>query len=186
MLFSNGNRLHDRIYRRGDSWNPHNTKNRAKKDGKFIKKNLRKVPKGYISFRDLIYISKKKYAKFDIVVKICYNKIVALKKGGIIIEYESKKMLLKKELILIPMAILSIALASNAVEASNITETKERIKEIKIVEEQNIEKLKRNKKVTITTSYTRSIAQVSSRGEETSRKTKNTEKKTKSKNKEHK
>ena len=44
-------------------------------------------------------------------------------------------MLLKKELILIPMAILSIALASNAVEASNITETKERIKEIKIVEE---------------------------------------------------
>lgn len=92
-------------------------------------------------------------------------------------------MLLKKELILIPMAILSIALASNAVEASNITETKERIKEIKIVEEQNIEKLKRNKKVTITTSYTRSIAQVSSRGEETSRQTKNTEKKQKAKTK---
>lgn len=92
-------------------------------------------------------------------------------------------MLLKKELILIPMTILSIALASNAVEASNITETKERIKEIKIVEEQNIEKLKRNKKVTITTNYTRSIAQVSSRGEETSRQTKNTEKKQKAKTK---
>ena len=40
-------------------------------------------------------------------------------------------MLLKKGLILIPMAILSITLFGNTVNATSITDTKERIKEIK-------------------------------------------------------
>lgn len=70
------------------------------------------------------------------------------KKGGIIIEYNLKNGLLKKGLVIVPMAILGLAIFSNTLYASNsITATKEnRIKEIKIVEDINIDKLIRNKK----------------------------------------
>ena len=63
------------------------------------------------------------------------------------------------------MAILSITLFGNTVNATSITDTKERIKEIKIVEEANIEKLIRNKKVSLVINYARSTAKVSSRSD---------------------
>ena len=63
------------------------------------------------------------------------------------------------------MAILSITLFSNTVNATSITDTKERIKEIKIVEEVNIERLIRNKKVSIVINYARSTTKVSSRSD---------------------
>lgn len=62
------------------------------------------------------------------------------------------------------MAILGITLFSNTVNASSITDTKDRIKEIKIVEEINIEKLIRNKEIKLTSDYTRST-QTTSRSE---------------------
>ena len=56
-------------------------------------------------------------------------------------------MLLKKGLIFIPITILGITFWSNTLYANNsIADTKDRIKEIKIVEEVNIDKLVRNKK----------------------------------------
>ena len=65
------------------------------------------------------------------------------------------------------MAILSITLFSNTVNASSITDTKDRIKEIKIVEEENIEKLIRNKEIKLASTYTRSTTQTTSRSETT-------------------
>lgn len=54
------------------------------------------------------------------------------------------------------MAILSLTVFSNTSNAVNsITDTKDRIKEIKIVEEVNIDKLIRNKKTEIAVNYTR-------------------------------
>ena len=54
------------------------------------------------------------------------------------------------------MTILGLTVFSNASYATNsITGTKERIKEIKIVEEENIDKLIRNKKTEIAINYTR-------------------------------
>lgn len=54
------------------------------------------------------------------------------------------------------MTILGLTIFSNASYAENsITGTKDRIKEIKIVEEENIDKLIRNKKVEIAINYTR-------------------------------
>lgn len=54
-------------------------------------------------------------------------------------------MLLKKGLILVPAAIFAIALSNNnTLYAQSATATKDRIKEIKIVEDINIEKLVRN------------------------------------------
>ena len=54
------------------------------------------------------------------------------------------------------MAILGITMLGNTVDASSITGTKERIKEIKIVEEQSIDKLLRTKKFKITANYAKS------------------------------
>ena len=83
---------------------------------------------------------------------------MALKKGGIIIEYESKNVLLRKELILIPMTLLGLTLFGNTLYATNsVTDTKDRIKEIKIVEEVNIDKLIRNKEIAINNQYRRQI-----------------------------
>lgn len=78
-------------------------------------------------------------------------------------------MLLRKGLILVPMAILGITILGNTINASSITDTKDRIKEIKIVEEQNIDRLIRNKKVNleVNVNYARSTAKVTSRGEDT-------------------
>lgn len=54
------------------------------------------------------------------------------------------------------MTILGLTVFSNASYAANsITGTKDRIQEIKIVEEENIDKLIRNKKTEITINYTR-------------------------------
>lgn len=56
------------------------------------------------------------------------------------------------------MTILGLSIFSNASYASNsITATKERIKEIKIVEEVNIDKLIRNKKTNTVKNYTRQV-----------------------------
>ena len=73
------------------------------------------------------------------------------KKGGIIIESESKNVLLKKVFILMPITIFGMIILSNASYATkdNAITTKERIKEIKIVEEPNIDILIRNKKANI-------------------------------------
>ena len=80
------------------------------------------------------------------------------KKGGIIIEFKNKNILLNKGLILVPMAILSVTIFGNISYASNsITDTKDRIKEIKIVEETNVDKLIRNKEIKIVNNYTRNI-----------------------------
>lgn len=54
------------------------------------------------------------------------------------------------------MAILGITMFGNTVDASSITGTKERIKEIRIVEEQSIDKLLRTKKFKITANYAKS------------------------------
>ena len=55
-----------------------------------------------------------------------------------------------------PMAILGLTVFSNALYAtSSITGTKDRIKEIKIVEEVNIDKLIRNERAEIAINYTR-------------------------------
>lgn len=99
-------------------------------------------------------------------------------------------MLLRKGLILVPMAILGITILGNTINANSITDTKDRIKEIKIVEEQNIDRLIRNKKVKleVNVNYARSTTKVTSRGEDTRGKTtqtKNTNKVSKkTKNKE--
>lgn len=65
------------------------------------------------------------------------------------------------------MAILGITILSNTVSASSTIGTKERIKEIKIVEEQNIDRLIRRKdtKIASITNYTRSNMVVTSRYE---------------------
>lgn len=65
------------------------------------------------------------------------------------------------------MAILGITILSNTVSASSTVDTKERIKEIKIVEEQNIDRLIRRKdtKIASITNYTRSNMVVTSRYE---------------------
>ena len=56
------------------------------------------------------------------------------------------------------MAILGVTIFGNISYASNsITDTKDRIKEIKIVEEINVEKLIRNKETKIVNNYTRNI-----------------------------
>lgn len=56
------------------------------------------------------------------------------------------------------MAILGVTIFGNISYASNsITDTKDRIKEIKIVEEINIDKLIRNKETKIVNNYTRNI-----------------------------
>lgn len=112
------------------------------------------------------------FPKFDKAGKVCYNKRVGSKKGGIIIEYKSKNELLKRGLILIPMALLSLTAFSNTLYANNnnsVTGTKERIKEIKIVEDINIDKLIRNKKERIVIPYTRQTISTTSRGAVTSR-----------------
>lgn len=63
------------------------------------------------------------------------------------------------------MAILSLTIFGNTSNAVNsITDTKDRIKEIKIVEEVNIDKLIRNKKTQTTINYTRPT-QTTSRSE---------------------
>lgn len=63
------------------------------------------------------------------------------------------------------MAILSLAIFGNTVDASNSIEaTKDRIKEIKIVEEVNVEKLIRNKKEKNINSYNNREIQTTSRG----------------------
>ena len=63
------------------------------------------------------------------------------------------------------MAILSLAIFSNTVNASNSIEaTKDRIKEIKIVEEINVEKLIRNKKEKNINSYYNRKTQTTARG----------------------
>lgn len=76
-------------------------------------------------------------------------------------------MLLRKGLLLVPITILGITIFSNTINANSIIDTKERIKEIKIVEEQNIERLIRNKqtKIASITKYTRSNMVVTSRNE---------------------
>lgn len=83
------------------------------------------------------------------------------------IEAESKNVLLRKGLLLIPITILGITIFSNTVNANSIIDTKERIKEIKIVEEQNIERLIRNKQTKIASInlYTRNNKVVTSRNE---------------------
>ncbi len=65
------------------------------------------------------------------------------------------------------MAILGITIFSNTISASSTTGTKERIKEIKIVEEQNIDRLlrRKNTKIASITSYTRSNMVATSRSE---------------------
>ena len=78
------------------------------------------------------------------------------KKGGIIIELKNKNVLLNKGLILVPMAILGLTVFNNISYATDsIIGTKDRIKEIKIVEEVNIDKLIRNKKTELAINYTR-------------------------------
>ena len=63
------------------------------------------------------------------------------------------------------MAILSLTIFSNTTYATNsISGTKDRIKEIKIVEEINIEKLIRNKEIKKVNNETRNIT-TTSRGE---------------------
>lgn len=83
------------------------------------------------------------------------------------IEAESKNVLLRKGLLLVPITILGITIFSNTVNANSIIDTKERIKEIKIVEEQNIERLIRNKQTKIASInlYTRNNTVVTSRNE---------------------
>lgn len=76
-------------------------------------------------------------------------------------------MLLRKGLLLVPITILGITIFSNTVNANSMIDTKERIKEIKIVEEQNIDRLIRRKdaKIASITSYTRSNMVTTSRYE---------------------
>lgn len=75
-------------------------------------------------------------------------------------------MLLKSGLILIPITIFLMTLCnSNTLYADSITGTKERIKEIKIVEEINIEKLIRNKRRQLASIYARSEVIVTTRSE---------------------
>ena len=77
------------------------------------------------------------------------------KKGGIIIELKNKNVLLNKGLILVPITILGLTMFTNTSYAtSSIIGTKDRIKEIKIVEEFNIDKLIRNKEKKVV-DYTR-------------------------------
>ena len=103
---------------------------------------------------------------------------MALEKGGIIIELELKNVLLRKELVLIPMAILALTTFGNTSYAGNsITATKDRIKEIKIVEDINIDKLIRNKKSNIVNNYTRQTS-TTSRGTTTTREKQETKKET--------
>ena len=64
------------------------------------------------------------------------------------------------------MAVFSMALFSNMANADSITGTKDRIKEIKIVEETNIEKLIRNNKIKLSGIYERSEVKATSRNEE--------------------
>ena len=91
---------------------------------------------------------------------------MALKKGGIIIELELKNVLLRKELLIIPMAIFAFTVFGNTSYAENsITATKDRIKEIKIVEDINIDKLIRNKK----TKIVNNVTSTTSRGATTTR-----------------
>lgn len=74
-------------------------------------------------------------------------------------------MLLKKGLLLIPASIFFITLCtSNISNANSISDTKDRIKEIKIVEEINVEKLIRNKEIKLENTYIRNI-QTTSRSE---------------------
>lgn len=76
-------------------------------------------------------------------------------------------MLLKKGLILVPATIFLMTLCnSNTLYAESITGTKDRIKEIKIVEETNIEKLIRNNKIKLASIYARSEVKATSRNEE--------------------
>lgn len=88
-------------------------------------------------------------------------------------------MLSNKGLIIIPMAILGIAVFGNASYASNsINDTKDRIKEIKIAQEINIEKLIRNKQTKLETNYQRDITKTTSRGSSEERTQKQNEEKT--------
>lgn len=78
-------------------------------------------------------------------------------KGGIIIEFKNKNVLLNKGLILVPITILGLTIFTNASYAINsVTGTKERIREVKIVEEFDIDKLIRNKGKKVV-NYTRNI-----------------------------
>ena len=107
--------------------------------------------------------------KFDNRGKICYNEIVALRKGGIIIEYEPKNTLLMKGMLLVPATILLVALGSNNVlHAKSMPDTKDRIKEIKIVEDYNIEKLIRRNKTKVASVFTRDV-NITARSLETTR-----------------
>ena len=72
------------------------------------------------------------------------------------------------------MAILGLTILSNTSYATSITGTKDRIKEIKIVEERNIDKLIRNKNIKILTIFTRQTTTTSR--SEVNRENKNEEK----------
>ena len=85
---------------------------------------------------------------------------MVLKKGGIIIERKLKNALLNKAIILVPIAIFIAVLGnSNTLYAQSAEATKDRIKEIKFVEEDfNVEKLTRNKSIILaarTSEFTR-------------------------------
>lgn len=75
-----------------------------------------------------------------------------------------------------PMAILGLTIFTNTSYATNsITDTKDRIKEIKIVEEINIEKLIRNKETKIENNYTRNTKNTTTSRSEVNRTEKNEE-----------
>ena len=63
------------------------------------------------------------------------------------------------------MTVLGLTIFSNTAYANSIIGTKERIKEIKIVEERNIDKLIRNKNVKTQTFYKRPVEEITSRSE---------------------
>lgn len=63
------------------------------------------------------------------------------------------------------MTVLGLTIFSNTAYANSIIGTKERIKEIKIVEERNIDKLIRNKNVKTQALYKRPVEEITSRSE---------------------
>ena len=101
--------------------------------------------------------------KFDRFENICYTIIVALKKGGIIIEYESKKILLIKQVIIAFISITLVVLFSNITYAEDEI-SNERIKEFNLIQDVDISRLNRSK-VEINDRYSRELETTSRSGE---------------------
>ena len=85
------------------------------------------------------------------------------KKGGIIIEYESKKILLIKQVIIAVISITLVVLFSNITYAEDEI-SNERIKEFNLIQDVDISKLNRSK-VEINDRYSRELETTSRSGE---------------------